>query len=89
MSGASGKFPAAIHLTPEAIKGGAIGKIQTGDIITLDWSQDQLILEVDSDTLDKRPVFTQPDSEMTLGRVLFGNARQTVSAANHGASFIV
>ena len=89
MSGASGKFPAAIHLTPEAIKGGIIGKIQTGDIITLDWSQDQLILEVDSDTLNKRPVCAPPGSEPTLGRVLFGKARQTVSAANQGASFIV
>lgn len=89
MSGASGKFPAAIHLTPEAAKGGVIGKIRTDDIITLDWSQDQLIVEVDSDTLDKRPVYALPPSELSLGRVLFGNGRQNVSAANHGASFIV
>lgn len=89
MSGASGKFPAAIHLTPEAAKGGVIGKIQSGDIITLDWSQDQLILEIDSDTLEKRPVQTPATSELTLGRILFGNARQNVGPANEGASFIV
>jgi len=36
MSGASGKVPAAIHVTPEAVEGGAIGKIRDGDLVRLD-----------------------------------------------------
>ncbi|RLT97415.1 phosphogluconate dehydratase [Ketobacter sp.] len=89
MSGASGKFPAAIHLTPEAAKGGVIGKIQTGDMITLDWSRDQLILDVSSDTLEQRPEYCLPPAEVSIGRILFGNARASVGPANQGASFIV
>ncbi|HAG95405.1 MAG: phosphogluconate dehydratase [Pseudomonadales bacterium] len=89
MSGASGKFPAAIHLTPEAVKGGPIGKIQTGDIIRLDWSNDQLVLEVDSATLDKRPQYCAQHETPSLGRALFKNARKNSSPANQGASFIL
>ena len=89
MSGASGKFPAAIHLTPEAVKGGIIGKIKTGDMITLDWSNDQLILEVDAATLEQRPVFIPDLESPTLGRMLFETARKNSSPANEGASFIL
>lgn len=89
MSGASGKFPAAIHLTPEAAKGGLIGKIQNGDTLTLDWHNDQLILEVDNSTLEQRPHNPGRQSEVSLGRSLFKNARQNVSPANQGASFIL
>ncbi|AUM10967.1 phosphogluconate dehydratase [Ketobacter alkanivorans] len=89
MSGASGKFPAAIHLTPEAAKGGIIGKIQTGDTITLNWHDDQLNLEVDEDRLNARAISQPHPASATLGRSLFKNARNNVSPANQGASFIL
>ena len=47
MSGASGKVPAAIHLTPEAAAGGALAKLQDGDIINLDLATDSLNIIVD------------------------------------------
>ena len=43
MSGASGKVPAAIHLSPESMNGGLIGKVQNGDMITLDCETQTLI----------------------------------------------
>jgi len=89
MSGASGTFPAAIHLTPEAAKGGIIGKIQTGDTITLNWHDDQLNLEVGAELLNARPVSQPHTTSATLGRSLFKNARNNVSPANQGASFIL
>ena len=42
MSGASGKIPAAIHVFPEAVNGGNIGRIKNGDIITLDATSGKL-----------------------------------------------
>lgn len=89
MSGASGKFPAAIHLTPEAIKGGTIGKIRNGDMITVDWIKDTIHIEVDPQTLEARPPFILPATPQTLGRNLFKSARNHVSAADQGASFII
>ncbi len=46
MSGASGKVPAAIHLTPEALDGGIISKIETGDILKLMQIKEHLILKI-------------------------------------------
>jgi phosphogluconate dehydratase len=46
MSGASGKVPAAIHLSPEALAGGLIGKIQDGDMLVLDCTTGLLHTEV-------------------------------------------
>jgi len=89
MSGASGKFPAAIHLTPEAAKGGMIGKIVSGDVLTLDWGTSQLNLAVDTDTLQQRSANREFSSAASLGRILFGTARRNVSPANEGASFIL
>ena len=89
LSGASGKFPAAIHLTPEAAKGGMIGKLQDGDMMTLDWSNDRLVVDLDNATLEQRPTAAAPPSEHTLGRLLFAHARHQVSPANHGASFVL
>lgn len=89
MSGASGKFPAAIHLTPEAAKGGAISKVQTGDVLTLDWKNDQLQIHLQQDELNKRPTRPAPSNQDTIGRSLFKNMRKTVSSADQGASFIL
>jgi phosphogluconate dehydratase len=89
MSGASGKFPAAIHLTPEAVHGGVIGKIQTGDSVTLDWESNLLNVNVDDATLALRSEFTLQPQSLTLGRILFKNARNNACPADQGASFIM
>ncbi|HEX4938847.1 MAG TPA: phosphogluconate dehydratase [Candidatus Kapabacteria bacterium] len=89
MSGASGKFPAAIHITPEAIHGGLIGKIRDGDLIELDWKTGRMELHVAAAELAQRTDFILPPQTNTLGRRLFASARATVTAAEQGASFIL
>ncbi len=89
MSGASGKIPAAIHLTPEATAGGAIAKLQNGDLITLDAYEGVLQVDVDAATLAARASAPMPAVPGTVGRVLFGNARAKVTDAEQGASFIL
>ena len=89
MSGASGKIPAAIHLTPEAASGGAIAKIRDGDIIRLDAIAGTLELRLDNATLAQREC---ADSETLaahhsgLGRELFTLFRDRVGSAATGAS---
>ncbi len=89
MSGASGKVPAAIHLTPEAIEGGTIAKIRTGDMIRIDCEKG--ILELyDYQEISKRSVSKiQRKNTTSLGRGLFEMARKTVSTSEKGASFIL
>ena len=89
MSGASGKFPAIIHTTPEAVHDGIIGKIRDGDMINLDWEHDRMELQVDAMTLEAREAFRLAREVRTLGRHLFAHARATVSPADQGASFIL
>lgn len=89
MSGASGKFPAAIHVTPEACHGGLIGKITNGDMLALDWQHNRLELQVDPATLEQRAAFITSGSGTTLGRQLFAHARSVVSPADQGGSFIL
>ncbi len=89
MSGASGKVPAAIHLTPEAISGGPIALIQNGDMIQLDAKTGQLNVEVDEETLAQRSHAQAPPVPATVGRGLFGGARRLVSDAERGASFLL
>ena len=67
MSGASGKVPAAIHLYPEAIDGGPIGKINDGDLITLDAVAGTISNQSD---MDNRPASSIPQHLKTVG---FGN----------------
>jgi phosphogluconate dehydratase len=88
MSGASGKVPAAIHLSPEALADGPIGKVQDGDWITLDCEKGILELEVDAATLAARTV-KHPDLSHNAhgtGRELFGLFRTHASTAESGAS---
>ena len=89
MSGASGKVPAAIHLTPEAIEGGPIAKIRTGDMIRIDC--DKGTLEIFDYTEVSKRVITKIERKNTtsLGRGLFQMARKTVSTSERGASFIL
>ena len=88
MSGASGKVPAAIHLTPEAIKGGPIGRLRDGDIITVDAHAGILTVDLDPETLEARTIPSAPANPATVGRGIFANARQHVSGAEQGASFL-
>lgn len=87
MSGASGKVPAAIHLTPEALDGGAIAKIRDGDIIRLD--ADAGVLEVkvsDGDLAGRTPTPATVDADRWgTGRELFAGMRAAVCGAEEGA----
>ncbi|MFW1667519.1 dihydroxy-acid dehydratase, partial [Acinetobacter ursingii] len=56
MSGASGKVPAVIHLSPEALLNGPIGKVQTGDMLIIDAEAGVLDIELDEQTWQSRPV---------------------------------
>ncbi|MFD2236823.1 phosphogluconate dehydratase [Aureimonas populi] len=88
MSGASGKVPAAIHVTPEAKEGGAIGRIRDGDMIRLDGESGELSILVSEEELMARPV-AQADlsrNEHGLGRELFAVFRNAVGPADLGAS---
>lgn len=85
MSGASGKVPAAIHLQPEAIAGGAIAKLQTGDVIELD--ADMGILKVIDEEVLLRPAKVyEAQCTQGMGRELFDGFRSLVGNAEQGAS---
>jgi phosphogluconate dehydratase len=88
LSGASGKVPAAIHVTPEALEGGIIGRIKTGDIVRLDAITGTLELLVDEKALATRKPATADLSgnEYGTGRELFAMFRKIVNAADNGAT---
>ncbi len=88
MSGASGKVASAIHMTPEAIEGGVIAKIQSGDPMRLDVENSKVELLVDEDALQKReiPTLELGENRFAMGRELFASLRQNVSGAEQGAS---
>jgi phosphogluconate dehydratase len=88
MSGASGKVPAAIHLSPEALADGPIARVMDGDMITLDCERGVLEVEVDAATFATRPV-NHPDlahNSHGTGRELFGLFRRNASTPESGAS---
>jgi phosphogluconate dehydratase len=89
MSGASGRVPAAIHVTPEAAAGGGIGKIRDGDIVRIDATAGVLELKVDATTLAARePARANLDTHHHgFGRELFARFRAAASSADTGASF--
>ncbi len=84
MSGASGKVPAAIHVIPEALDNGIIGKILDGDIIDIDATSGRI--EV-NETVAKRDikVTSKNNQNNTFGRNLFSLLRQNASSAENGA----
>jgi len=86
MSGASGKVPAAIHLSPEAVAGGALARVENGDVIALDAHAGTLVLEVDEATLAQRVTATPPTLTATVGRGIFASSRIHVGDAERGAS---
>lgn len=87
MSGASGKVPAAIHLVPEALKGGMIAKIKNNDLIKLDAINGTLELLVEECILNERElaVKTSQNDQFGMGRELFNVFRSTVTTAEEGA----
>jgi phosphogluconate dehydratase len=88
MSGASGKVPAAIHVSPEALDNGPIARVRTGDVIVLDGTTGELRAEVDAATWAARST-EAPDlsgNEAGVGRELFGLFRQHAGSAESGGS---
>ncbi|SEH49725.1 6-phosphogluconate dehydratase [Rhizobium tibeticum] len=90
MSGASGKVPAAIHVTPEAVDGGPIARIKDGDIIRLDAIAGTLEVLVDAaDMAEREPVVADlSDNEFGMGRDLFAPFRRAVGPSDRGASVL-
>jgi phosphogluconate dehydratase len=88
MSGASGKVPAAIHVTPEASEGGAIGKVQDGDLVRLDAVAGTLEVLSDAEAFASRPLPVKDLSGNGFGhgRELFAALRANVGRADAGAS---
>ena len=89
MSGASGKIPNAIHLSPEGVRGGPIAKLRDGDMMRLDCQNGQLTVLVEQKEFDARPeaVFRPSESNVGLGREMFTTMRETASDAATGGSF--
>ncbi|EJF89390.1 phosphogluconate dehydratase [Bartonella tamiae] len=91
MSGASGKIPAAIHVTPEALDNGLIARIKDGDILRLDANNGTLNYIGDEVAFNAREI-EKPDlsaNENGTGRELFRAFRQFVNRADQGASVVV
>jgi phosphogluconate dehydratase len=88
MSGASGKVPAAIHVSPEALAGGYIGKIRDGDVIRLDAERGTLEAKVDEVEWSGRSLATASveANQYGWGRELFQNARECALTAEEGAA---
>lgn len=88
MSGASGKVPAAIHVTPEALDGGMIGRIEDGDVVRLDAEAGTLEVKVGDGVLASRAP-AQPDlsdNDFGMGRELFAGMRMLAQRAENGAA---
>ncbi len=88
MSGASGKVPSAIHVSPEVLAGGPLSRVRDGDMIRLDATIGLLQAEVDATEWDARlPVSTDLfEYGVSMGRELFALFRANVSSAEQGAT---
>jgi phosphogluconate dehydratase len=90
MSGASGKIPAAIHVSPEAMAGGPLAKLRDGDIIRVDAVAGVLDARVDAAEWSARAPAVRDDQQADedghgLGRELFAGMRRNVTSAEEGA----
>ncbi len=87
MSGASGKVPAAIHLSPECAAGGPLAKVRTGDMIRLDADNGILEVLLSKTEFEQRiPLANSAENHgWGLGRELFGGMRKLATAAEEGA----
>ena len=87
MSGASGKVLAAIQVSPEALDGGAIGKIRDGDIVSINCDSGALNVESEEPLAEREPVTSDVSANHAgMGRELFASFRQNVSSAETGAT---
>jgi phosphogluconate dehydratase len=86
MSGASGKVPAAIHVTPEASDGGLLAKLRDGDMIEFDCDARVLRAHVNADVLASREAASVELSHDGWGRDLFSGFRERVGTADTGAT---
>ena len=90
MSGASGKVPAAIHVSPEAAAGGPLAKVRDGDLVRLDAPAGLLQVLVDPAAWAARPLAEMPESlrlanGLGMGRELFAGMRRNARPAEEGA----
>ena len=90
MSGASGKVPAAIHVTPEALDGGPISKVREGDMVRVDARSGTLEVLADATEFDAREPAEADISEYEtgMGRELFGRFRALAATADQGAGIL-
>jgi len=89
MSGASGKVPAAIHVSPEAAQGGPLARVRDGDLMRVDAVAGRIdILEPDFD-LRTPEIADLSANRQGLGRELFESFRQTVGNATEGAAVVI
>lgn len=89
LSGASGKVLAAIHLTPEAAKGGVLSRLEDGDMLEVDATQNRLQLHLPAEQLAARQAATAPShTPLGYGLPLFAAQRRWVGPADQGASFL-
>jgi phosphogluconate dehydratase len=88
MSGASGKVPAAIHVTPECVAGGPLARVRNGDLIRLDAEAGVVEALVDADEWARRePATADLDANQHgVGRELFFNFRANAGGAEQGAA---
>jgi phosphogluconate dehydratase len=88
MSGASGKVPAAIHVSPEVLAGGPLGRVRNGDLIRLDADAGTLQALVAAEEWERRPLALAERSSnvIGMGRELFAMFRSSVSVAEEGAA---
>jgi len=90
MSGASGKVPAAIHVSPEALAGGPLGRLRDGDVVRLDAMRGELLALVpEAEWLAREHAQIDPlqtiENGHGLGRELFAGMRRNVRTAEEGA----
>ncbi len=90
MSGASGKVPAAIHVSPEAAAGGPLARLRDGDVVRVDATTGTLQALVEQPQWDARAVEPMPkalqlDNGLGMGRELFAGMRRNALTAEHGA----
>ena len=90
MSGASGKVPAAIHVSPEAAAGGPLAKVRDGDVILVDSINGILRIKVSASDWEVRETAVMPEAlrvanGLGMGRELFAGMRRNALAAEEGA----
>jgi phosphogluconate dehydratase len=87
MSGASGSVPAAIHVTPECMSGGPLGRLRDGDVIRLDCDAGRLEVRIPADIWSARAPASADlaANEFGMGRDLFANFRKMAGDAESGA----